>query len=118
MAEQQNGMQKPLLQELPVISDRASFLYLEHCKISREDGAVTARDEEGTVHIPAAAVSVLLFGPGTEVSHRAMELIGLFPALAGVILKAAFLRHRVKPFPRTRGGDLLCHSLSFRFLYF
>ena len=86
MAEQQNGMQKPLLQELPVISDRASFLYLEHCKISREDGAVTARDEEGTVHIPAAAVSVLLFGPGTEVSHRAMELIGLFPALAGVIL--------------------------------
>ncbi len=76
MEEQQNGMQKPLLQELPVIGDRASFLYLEHCKISREDGAVTARDEDGTVHIPAAAVSVLLLGPGTEVSHRAMELIG------------------------------------------
>ena len=118
MAEQQNGMQKPLLQELPVISDRASFLYLEHCKISREDGAVTARDEEGTVHIPAAAVSVLLFGPGTEVSHRAMELIGLFPALAGVIPPRRPPYAYMDAFPRTRGGDLLCHSLSFRFLYF
>lgn len=76
MEEQQNGMQKPELQELPVIGDRASFLYLEHCKISREDGAVTARDEDGTVHIPAASISVLLLGPGTDVSHRAMELIG------------------------------------------
>lgn len=76
MEEHQNGMQKPLLQELPVIGDRASFLYLEHCKISREDGAVTAHDEDGTVHIPAATVSVLLLGPGTDVSHRAMELIG------------------------------------------
>lgn len=72
MEAQQNGMQKPELQELPVIGDRASFLYLEHCRISREDGAVTARDEEGTVHIPAASVSVLLLGPGTDVSHRAI----------------------------------------------
>lgn len=71
-----NGMQKPEIQELPVIGDRASFLYLEHCRINREDGAVTARDADGTVHIPAASVSVLLLGPGTDVSHRAMELIG------------------------------------------
>ena len=71
-----NGMQKPEIQELPVIGDRASFLYLEHCQINREDGAVTARDADGTVHIPAASVSVLLLGPGTDVSHRAMELIG------------------------------------------
>ena len=74
--EIQNGMQKPEIQELPVIGDRASFLYLEHCQINREDGAVTARDAEGTVHIPAASISVLLLGPGIDVSHRAMELIG------------------------------------------
>lgn len=76
MSAQQNGMQKPELRELPVISDRYTFLYLEHCKINREDGAITARDLSGTVHIPAAAVSVLLLGPGTEITHRAMELIG------------------------------------------
>ena len=70
------GVEKPVLQELPVISDRMTFIYLEHCRISREDGAVTVRDLEGTVYIPAAAITVLMLGPGTEITHRAMELIG------------------------------------------
>ena len=52
---QQNGIEKPDL---------------------RENGAVTATDLDGTVYIPAAAITVLLLGPGT-----------LFPAYAGVILK-------------------------------
>lgn len=72
----QNGIEKPVLSELPTISDRMTFIYLEHCRISREDGAVTVKDTEGTVYIPAAAISVLLLGPGTEITHRAMELIG------------------------------------------
>lgn len=67
----QNGIEKPVLLELPTISDRMTFIYLEHCRISREDGAVTVKDTEGTVYIPAAAISVLLLGPGTEITHRA-----------------------------------------------
>ncbi|NCD09194.1 MAG: type I-E CRISPR-associated endonuclease Cas1 [Negativicutes bacterium] len=70
------GMKKPALQALPQIKDRISFLYLEHCLINRQDGAITVTDVRGTVHVPAAAISVLLLGPGTNVSHRAMELIG------------------------------------------
>ena len=72
----QNGIEKPVISELPIISDRITFIYLEHCRISREDGAVTVKDMEGTVYIPAAAITVLLLGPGTEITHRAMELIG------------------------------------------
>lgn len=53
-----------------------SFLYVEHCKINRQDGAVTITDARGTVHVPGANLSVLLLGPGTNVSHRAMELLG------------------------------------------
>lgn len=70
------GLEKPDLQALPQIKDRISFLYLEHCRINRKDGAITVSDARGTVHVPAATLSVLLFGPGTDVSHRAMELIG------------------------------------------
>ena len=70
------GLKKAELNELPRIQDRMTFLYLERCKINRSDGAITARDTEGIVHIPAAAISVLMLGPGTEISHRAMELIG------------------------------------------
>lgn len=70
------GMVKPEIAELPKISDRMSFIYLEHCQLNREDGAITVTDLEGTVHIPAAAISVLILGPGTAISHRAMELAG------------------------------------------
>ena len=70
------GMEKPELQELPQIGDRMSFLYLEHCQLNREDSAILVRDEYGTVRVPAAAISVLLLGPGTNVTHRAIELIG------------------------------------------
>lgn len=71
-----HGMIKPDLQALPQIRDRMTFLYMERCQISRQDSAITVIDEEGTVLIPAAAVSVLLLGPGTTITHRAMELIG------------------------------------------
>lgn len=70
------GIKKPEISALPRVEDRMTFLYLERCKVSRSDGAITAQDEDGIVHIPAAAINVLLLGPGTEVSHRAMELIG------------------------------------------
>ena len=70
------GIERPALQALPQIGDRMTFLYLEHCSVSREDGAVLVKDERGTVRVPAAAVSVIMFGPGTSVTHRAVELLG------------------------------------------
>lgn len=69
-------MKKPELQSLPQIRDRMSFLYLERCLINRQDGAITVTDARGTVHVPAASLGVLMLGPGTNISHRAMELIG------------------------------------------
>lgn len=75
MAEH-SGIEKPDLQTLPQMKDRMSFLYLERCLINRQDGAITVTDIRGTVHVPAASLSVLLLGPGTNISHRAMELVG------------------------------------------
>ncbi len=70
------GIERPDLQALPMMRERISFLYLERCLVSRQDNAITVTDARGTVHVPAAALSVILLGPGTNVSHRAMELIG------------------------------------------
>ena len=67
---------KPELQSLPQIRERISFLYLERCVLNRESNAITVTDLRGTVHVPAASLSVLLLGPGTKITHRAMELIG------------------------------------------
>ena len=71
-----NGAEKAELQELPQIKERISFLYLERCLINRQDSAISVTDERGTVNVPAASLGVLLLGPGTNVTHRAMELIG------------------------------------------
>lgn len=69
-------MIRPELQALPQIADRLTFVYLERCVLNRQDSAITVTDDRGCVHIPAAAISVLMLGPGTKVTHRAMELIG------------------------------------------
>lgn len=61
--------------ELVRAQDRISFLYLEHSVVHRDANAVTATDEAGTIHIPAATLGVLLLGPGTTISHQAMALI-------------------------------------------
>ena len=74
--KQLSGMVRPDLQALPQIGNRMTFLYLEHCQLNREDSAITVRDERGIVYVPAASISVLLLGPGTLITHRAMEMIG------------------------------------------
>lgn len=108
MAEH-NGMDKPSLTELPVISDRMTFLYLEHCRISREDSAVTVKDMDGTVYIPAASVTVMLLGPGTEITHRAMELIG--NSGVSVIWVG---ENGVRYYAHGRASILMLHSLQNR----
>lgn len=70
------GMIRPELQALPQAADRMTFLYLERCVLNRQDSAITVTDDRGCVLVPAAAISVLMLDPGTNVTHRAMELIG------------------------------------------
>ncbi len=70
------GIQKPELQALPTIRERITFLYIERCLVNRQDSAITATDSRGTAYVPAASLGVLMLGPGTSVSHRAMELLG------------------------------------------
>lgn len=70
------GARKPELKAIPTVKERISFLYVEHCLINRQDSAIAVTDARGTVCVPAASLSVLMLGPGTNVSHRAMELVG------------------------------------------
>lgn len=70
------GAKKTDLTELPRISDRVSFIYVEHAKINRVDSAITVSDYRGLVNIPVSLIGVLLLGPGTDISHRAMEILG------------------------------------------
>lgn len=70
------GTPPPELDELVRVEDRISFAYFEHCIVKRADNAITVTDNTGTIHIPAASLSVLLLGPGSDVTHQAMTVIG------------------------------------------
>lgn len=61
--------------ELVRVQDRISFVYVERATIGRDDSAITATDDAGVVHIPAASLGALLLGPGTRVTHQAMLLL-------------------------------------------
>ena len=67
---------KTKISEVPQVSDRVTFIYVEHAKISRMDGAITVAESRGIVRIPAAIIGILFLGPGTDISHRAVELLG------------------------------------------
>ncbi len=70
------GADRPDIQELPRIRDRISFLYLSHCKVNRSDSAISVTDSRGVACIPVATIGAILLGPGTTITHRAMELLG------------------------------------------
>lgn len=74
--KKQVGAKKTELKELPRIGDRVSFIYIEHAKINKIDSSITITDYRGTIRIPVAIIGVLLLGPGTDISHRAVEIIG------------------------------------------
>ena len=67
---------KTRIADMPRMSDRVTFIYVEHAKINRVDGAVTVAESRGIVRIPVAIIGILFLGPGTDISHRAMELLG------------------------------------------
>lgn len=69
-------VKKVELNELPRIGDRVSFIYVEHAKIHRQDSSITVADQHGIVRVPVSMIGILMLGPGTDISHRAMELLG------------------------------------------
>jgi CRISP-associated protein Cas1 len=64
------------LTQLPRVSDGWTFLYAEHVRVERADYAIELLDAGGRVPVPVAALSVLLLGPGTAITHAAMLALG------------------------------------------
>ncbi|MFJ8579430.1 type I-E CRISPR-associated endonuclease Cas1e [Micromonospora sp. NPDC093277] len=69
------GVPPAELADLNRAQDRLSFIYRERCVIHRDSNAITATDDKGVVHIPAATLGVLMLGPGTSITQQAMMLL-------------------------------------------
>lgn len=63
------------LHELPKLRDSLSYLYVEQVRVQQKHKAVECLDEQGRTMIPAAALSVLMLGPGTAITHAAIKAL-------------------------------------------
>jgi len=60
------------LHSLPKVRDSVSSLYVEHVRVDRHDKSIAVHDVGGMTPVPAAALCVLMLGPGTSVTQAAM----------------------------------------------
>jgi len=63
------------LHELPKLRDSLSYLYVERVRIQQKHKAVELLDEKGRTMVPVAALSVLMLGPGTVITHAAIKAL-------------------------------------------
>ncbi len=63
------------LHQLPKLADSLSYLYVEHAVLTQDKYGVLVLQQEGKVYLPAAALSVLLLGPGTKITHAAIKTL-------------------------------------------
>lgn len=63
------------LRTLPKARDRISFIYFEHCRIEQDGHAIVVFKDKGKFFVPCAAVSTILLGPGTSITHAAIKAL-------------------------------------------
>ncbi|MFE7132692.1 type I-E CRISPR-associated endonuclease Cas1e [Streptomyces sp. NPDC057638] len=61
--------------DLHRLVDRVSSVYVERSHLDRDENAVVVINKRQTVRIPAAMVAVMLLGPGSRVTHGAIQLL-------------------------------------------
>lgn len=104
------------LYELPLLRDSLSYCYVEHAIIDRKDSAIEYIRQDGRVLVPVAALSVLMLGPGTSISHAAVKVLaenGCTVLWAGEGVTHCYaqgLGETRKAYHLLRQAELLCHE--------
>lgn len=62
------------LHQLPKLRDSLTYLYIEHALVNQKQQAIEyLKESEGRVVVPIADLSVLMLGPGTNITHAAIK---------------------------------------------
>lgn len=63
------------LHELPKLRDSLSYHYVEHAILDKKQQAIEYVQKDGRTLIPTANLSVLMLGPGTSITHAAVNVL-------------------------------------------
>lgn len=68
-------MRNQNLRMLPKVRDSWSYLYAERCRIDQDDKAIALHDLNGKTPVPCSALTLLMLGPGTTITHAAIRTL-------------------------------------------
>ncbi len=60
---------------LPKLRDSISHLYVEHARVDKEAQSIALQDKDGIVSVPVSALTLLMLGPGTTITHQAVKVL-------------------------------------------
>jgi len=60
---------------LPRVEDGWSFLYVQQCRIEQDDKSISVWEDTGRTPVACAALSLLMLGPGTAITHAAVRTL-------------------------------------------
>ena len=63
------------LKELPKLRDSISYFYVEHAIIDQSDSSIVLHRGEENIPVPVSALTCLMLGPGTKITHAAIKTI-------------------------------------------
>lgn len=68
-------MRKVDFRALPKLRDSFSHVYVEHVKIDKEAKSISLHDKDGITQLPVSALTLLMAGPGTSITHEAIKVL-------------------------------------------
>lgn len=63
------------LHELPRVRDSLSYIYIDHAKIRQDGHSIAIYNKKGITPVPCAPLSIIMLGPGTNITHLAIKNI-------------------------------------------
>jgi CRISPR-associated protein Cas1 len=96
---------------LPKVRDSLSFLYVEHGRIEQEAKAIAIYDKDGVTPVPCAALTLLMLGPGTAITHAAIRTLAESGCLV-VWTGEAGVRLYAQGLGETRSARRLLHQAA------
>lgn len=94
---------------LPKVRDSWSYLYVERCRVDQQDKAIAVQDANGTVPVPCAALTLLMLGPGTTITHAAIRTLAESGCLVSWTGEEG-VRFYAQGMGETRGARRLLHQ--------
>ncbi len=99
------------LHQLPKLRDSLSYLYVEHAILDKKQQAIEFVKKDGRTLIPAANLSVLMLGPGTSITHAAINILAR-SGTSVLWLGQDATRFYAQGLGETRKGQRLLHQAA------